>query len=97
MASALTFSHFGEAFNSAPSFIRTRQSTPTIESGFVLMSRLRLLARVLFPFIPLASCAPPGFAECVSYSEAMKHIGATKCVTGKVLRVKQGNAGVHFF
>jgi hypothetical protein len=30
-------------------------------------------------------------------SEAEKHIGATKCVTGKVLYVKQGNGGVHFF
>jgi len=29
--------------------------------------------------------------------DAQKHIGATKCVTGKVLRVKQGNNGVHFF
>jgi len=61
------------------------------------MSRCRILARVLFPFILLAGSAPKGLAECISYSEAMKHIGATKCVTGKVLRVKQGNSGVHFF
>jgi len=27
----------------------------------------------------------------------MTHIGATKFVTGKVLRAKQGNAGLHFF
>jgi len=61
------------------------------------MSRCRFLATVLFPFILLASFAPSAFAECISFSEAMKHIGATKCVTGKVLRVKQGNSGVHFF
>ena len=61
------------------------------------MSRCRILARVLFPFILLAGSAPRGLAECISYSEAMKHIGATKCVSGKVLRVKQGNSGVHFF
>lgn len=36
-------------------------------------------------------------APCVSFAEAEKHIGATRCVSGKVLSVKQGNGGVHFF
>ena len=36
-------------------------------------------------------------AECVPFREAAKHVGETKCVTGKVLHVKQGNNGVHFF
>ena len=40
-----------------------------------------------------AFAAPP----CVSITDAAKHIGATKCVIGKVIRVKQGNRGVHFF
>jgi hypothetical protein len=36
------------------------------------------------------------FAECISINEAKNHIGETRCVTGKVVRVKQGNRGVHF-
>jgi len=36
-------------------------------------------------------------AACIPISEAGKHIGAHRCVTGKVVRVKQGNRGVHFF
>jgi hypothetical protein len=36
-------------------------------------------------------------AQCVPYHEAQKHIGATRCVSGKVLHVKLGNGGVHFF
>ena len=36
-------------------------------------------------------------AECVPFTDASKHVGETKCVTGKVLHVKQGNAGAHFF
>jgi hypothetical protein len=61
------------------------------------MGGFRSPARALFPLILLASLVPSGFADCISYSDALKHIGATKCVTGKVLRVKQGNSGVHFF
>ena len=62
-----------------------------------IMGGFSSLAKALFPLILLASFAPSGFADCISYSEALKHIGATKCVTGKVLRVMQGNGGVHFF
>ena len=36
-------------------------------------------------------------ADCIPYTDAHKYIGETRCVTGKVLRVKQGNRGVHFF
>jgi len=35
-------------------------------------------------------------SDCVAIGEASKHIGETKCVTGKVLRVKVGAKGVHF-
>jgi hypothetical protein len=34
---------------------------------------------------------------CIPFSEARNHIGTTRCIAGKVLRVKQGNGGVHFF
>ena len=36
-------------------------------------------------------------SACLSINDAAKHIGATKCVSGKVVRVKQGERGVHFF
>lgn len=36
-------------------------------------------------------------AACIPFSEAGKHVGETKCVSGKVLHVKQGNGDVHFF
>jgi hypothetical protein len=36
-------------------------------------------------------------SNCIPFAEARNHIGATRCVTGKVLRVQQGNGGVHFF
>jgi hypothetical protein len=43
-------------------------------------------------------CRPAKAAtDCVPYSEARKHIGDVRCITGKVLRVQQGNGGVHFF
>jgi DNA/RNA endonuclease YhcR with UshA esterase domain len=35
-------------------------------------------------------------ADCIQIHEAAQHIGETKCVTGKVLRVKRGVKGVHF-
>jgi len=56
------------------------------------MATSRLLA-----FLLLFGLVPSGWSECISYSEALKHIGATKCITGNVLRVKQGNGGLHFF
>lgn len=35
-------------------------------------------------------------ADCVPIQEAGQHVGETKCVTGKVHRVKVGAKGVHF-
>ncbi len=35
-------------------------------------------------------------SDCIPIHEARKHIGETKCVTGKVLKVKVGTKGVHF-
>ncbi len=49
-------------------------------------------------FLLLVGTSLPAVArgQCISFTEAEKHIGANKCVTGKVLYVKQGNRGVHF-
>jgi len=35
-------------------------------------------------------------SDCVPIREANQHVGETRCVTGKVLRVKLGTKGVHF-
>ena len=43
-------------------------------------------------FIP-ASCV----ADCIPYNQAQDHIGETRCVSGRVLRVKHGARGVTFF
>jgi len=37
-----------------------------------------------------------GASDCLPIRDAKQHIGETKCVTGKVLRVKVGARGVHF-
>jgi hypothetical protein len=36
-------------------------------------------------------------ATCIPFHQASQHVGETKCVTGKVLRVKEGSSGVTFF
>src|SRR6202162_1660288 len=35
-------------------------------------------------------------SDCLPIGDAKQHVGETKCVTGKVLRVKVGAKGVHF-
>lgn len=50
---------------------------------------LAVLAVVLSPISARA-------ADCIPIHEAGQYIGETKCVTGKVLRVKVGLQGVHF-
>ncbi|HLV86153.1 MAG TPA: hypothetical protein VKV39_04195 [Candidatus Sulfotelmatobacter sp.] len=35
-------------------------------------------------------------SDCITFREAGGHIGESRCVTGKVLRVKVGAKGVHF-
>jgi hypothetical protein len=44
----------------------------------------------------LLSAAAASASDCLPIREAGKHVGETKCVTGKVLRVKAGARGVHF-
>lgn len=34
--------------------------------------------------------------DCLPLAEARQHVGEIKCITGKVIRVKQGARGVHF-
>jgi hypothetical protein len=53
---------------------------------------LKLLLVVFTSFLPWALSA----SDCIPISETARHVGETKCVTGKVVRVKAGHNGVHF-
>jgi hypothetical protein len=55
---------------------------------------LRFIHKSLFlAFLAIAhSC----FGVCLPIHEAQNHVGETRCVTGKVLKVAQGDKGVHF-
>jgi hypothetical protein len=49
------------------------------------------VALVIFFSVPLLRAA-----DCISIQEASQYVGETRCVTGKVVRVKVGVNGVHF-
>src|SRR5712671_2995150 len=44
----------------------------------------------------LLSAAAAAASDCLPIADAKQHVGETKCITGKVLRVKVGDKGVHF-
>lgn len=41
-------------------------------------------------------CSSIVSASCIPFDQARNHLGETQCVTGKVIRVKEGNRGVRF-
>lgn len=47
-------------------------------------------------FSLMLSAIPAAGSDCLPISQAPQHVGETKCITGKVLRVKIGVKGVHF-
>ena len=49
------------------------------------------LAIGILLFIPL-----PTFGQCIPFRDAKNHIGSTKCIQGKVLRVQEGKRGAMF-
>src|SRR5579862_5105366 len=52
--------------------------------------------RIMVLLLPLLSAPALFAADCIPIHEAGQHVGETKCVTGKVLRVKVGKKNVHF-
>jgi len=52
--------------------------------------------KTLLLLVPALLMSSFSAAECIPIAEASKHVGATRCVSGKVLHVKQGNRGVTF-
>ena len=62
-----------------------------------ISARLNLLGKALLPNLAIVSLAVSAFAaECIPFDQADKHIGETRCVTGKVIRVEAGARGVHY-
>ena len=62
-------------------------------------ARCTILARIpaqVALLLLLFAAAPARAADCIPIHEAGQHIGETKCVTGRVIRVKVGAKGVHF-
>ena len=53
---------------------------------------LRFLLIVAAYASPLSAVS----SDCLPIQQAGQHVGETKCVTGKVLKVKVGSRGVHF-
>lgn len=56
----------------------------------------RRTAATVVALISLFAVPRLSASDCLSIQEAGQHVGETKCVSGKVLRVKVGTKGVHF-
>ena len=55
------------------------------------------IAALFFELLGIPLLVPPLLAtDCIPIGEAGRHVGETKCVAGKVTRVKVGARGVHF-
>ena len=46
---------------------------------------------VILVYVPLLTAS-----DCIPIQEARQHVGETRCVTGRVLKIRIGNKGVHF-
>ena len=56
------------------------------------------MPRKAFPLFFCLMFSLPAFARatCISPADAAKHVGETKCVSGKVTRIEQTDNGVHY-
>jgi hypothetical protein len=50
----------------------------------------------LIMFALMLLCPALTHAVCIAPNEAAKHVGETKCVSGKVIRIEQANDGAHY-
>jgi hypothetical protein len=75
-------------------------SPPTIPIGSTLpaesLTGLLLAIHQLSMLVVATLLSSPAWSDCLSVAEARKHVGEVKCVTGTVVRVKQGARGVYF-
>ena len=86
-------------WNAAAIHSRVGTAAPGCPAGQGPAARSPVLARVwhliALLVVLLAPCSARA-GDCIPIHEAGQHIGETKCVTGKVIRVKTGTKGVHF-
>src|SRR5579862_4460380 len=71
-------------------FVRPAGQSPATRSA-VMANTWTPIALLILLFAPLLHAA-----DCIPILEANQHVGETKCVSGKVLRIKVGSKGVHF-
>jgi len=83
---AITKSHVGTTALGCP-------AGQSPEARPVVLARVWHLIALLILLLALCSARA---ADCIPIHEAGQHIGGTKCVTGKIIRVKVGTKGVHF-
>jgi len=62
----------------------------------VARSKLHAWRFPLIALLALGTAPCLHASDCIPIHEAGQHVGETKCVTGKVLRIKVGEKGVHF-
>src|SRR6201987_6014184 len=72
-------------------FVRPAGQSPAARP--VLLTKAGNLSALLFLLLPPCTAQA---TDCIPIHEAGQHIGETKCVTGKIVRVKVGEKGVHF-
>jgi hypothetical protein len=68
-----------------------RPSHPATPAALRLFMAL-VIGPTITGFLAVACCA----SDCLPIAQASQHVGETKCITGKVTRVKAGARGVHF-
>jgi hypothetical protein len=59
-------------------------------------AHLKLLLAVVLASGVTSVATGVSFGACIPFDQARNHLGETQCVSGKVIRVKEGNRGVRF-
>ena len=53
-------------------------------------------SRILFAFLAMLAASCIARAECVDFTEAPKHLGDDRCITGEVVQVNRSDSGTVF-
>ena len=72
-------------------FVRPARQSPAARASILVRVPVQVALLILLFAAPTARAA-----DCIPIHQAGEHIGETKCVTGKVLRVRVGAKAVHF-
>jgi hypothetical protein len=83
-----TFTDVGTAASGCPAAQRS--------ANRCIHKRFRRAIALAFGMTMLISVPLLRASDCVAVQEAGQHVGETRCVAGKVLKIKVGAKGVHF-